>query len=176
MLWVDYAIVAVVCISALISLFRGFVREAISLLGWIVAFWVALTFMDLAAAPLAPYVEAPTLRLAAGFGILFLVVLLTTAVVNYLAGLLVDRSGLTGTDRVLGMAFGAARGALVVAGLVLLAGVTAMPQDPWWRESALIKHFEALAVEIRELLPSDIAQHLDYAPASLSEQATARPG
>lgn len=161
MLWIDYALLAVIGISMLVSLFRGFVREAISLLGLIVAVWVAITFMDEAAVYLEPYIEAPSLARGTAFVGLFLAVLVTTAVVNALAGLIVDKSGLSGTDRVLGMVFGAARGALVVAVLVLLAGTTSMPQDAWWRESALIKHFEVLALEIRRLLPSDTGFNLD---------------
>lgn len=169
MQWVDYAIIAVVGISVLVGLFRGFVREAISVLGWLVAFWVALTFMDVATEYLEPYIEATSLRRAAGFGVLFLAVLVITALTNALAGLLIDKTGLGGTDRGLGMVFGAARGVLVVAGLVLLAGVTAMPQDRWWRESVLIEHFEVLALEIRELLPSDISSHFDFAPPGLEK-------
>lgn len=162
MLWIDYAILGVVGISALISLFRGFIREAISLLGWIVAFWVALTFYGIVAELLAPYINTPSFRVAAAFLGLFFSVLIVTAVINFFAGMLIDKTGLGGTDRVLGMVFGAARGALIVGGLVLLAGMTAIPQDPWWRESALIRHFEVLALEIRKLLPPDIAPSFEY--------------
>ena len=161
MLWIDYAILAIVGISMLISLFRGFVREAISLLGLIVAIWVAITFMDEASVFVEPYIEAPSLARAACFIGLFLAVLVITALVNMFAGLVVDKSGLSGTDRVLGMVFGAVRGAIIVAVLVLLAGITSMPQDPWWRESALIRHFEILALEMRRLLPSDTGFNFD---------------
>ena len=161
MLWIDYVILAIIGISMLISLFRGFVREAISLLGLIVAVWVAITFTDEASVFVEPYIEAPSLARAACFIGLFLSVLVMTALVNMFAGLVVDKSGLSGTDRVLGMVFGAARGAIFVGVLVLLAGITSMPQDPWWRESALIKHFEILALEIRRLLPSDTGFSFD---------------
>ena len=45
MIWADYAILIIIGISALISIVRGFIREALSLLGWIVAIWVSVTFV-----------------------------------------------------------------------------------------------------------------------------------
>jgi len=162
MQWVDFSIIAIVGVSSLVSLFRGLVREAISLFGWVAAFWVASTFMEPVAGALAGYVEAPALRGPAGFVVLFVGVLLAVALVNVFAGYLVDKTGLGGTDRVLGMIFGAARGALLVAGLVLLAGVTSLPQDPWWRESVFLRHFEGLALQIRALLPREFRNELSY--------------
>ncbi|MFT5392536.1 MAG: membrane protein required for colicin V production [Gammaproteobacteria bacterium] len=170
--WADVAILAVLGLSALVSLFRGFVREAISLLGWIAAFWVALTFMEPVARVLDVYIEAPSLRAAAAFLGLFLGILMLTAVVNFVAGMLIDKTGLTGTDRVLGTVFGAARGALIIGGIVLLAGITAIPQDRWWRESLLIPHFETLALEIRKLLPADMVPRLEPNPPSPDGIAT----
>ena len=79
-----------------------------------------------------------------------------------IAGMIVDKTGMTGTDRVLGMVFGAARGVVITALLVLAAGMTPLPQDPWWRQSALVPQFERLAVTIRETLPPEIATQLDF--------------
>jgi membrane protein required for colicin V production len=83
------------------------------------------------------------------FTILFVVTLVITAILNRLAGQLVTRTGLSGTDRMIGMIFGIARGVVVVSVLVLLAGMTTMPQDPWWQESALIDVFHKLALWLR---------------------------
>jgi len=162
--WLDYAILAIVGISAVISLVRGFLKEAISLVGWILAFWVALGFAPvLAGVPvLAENVAAPSLRHAIAFLVLFTGVLLVTGVVNFIVGKVVEKTGLTGTDRTLGIVFGVARGAVIVAILVLGAGMTAMPRDPWWEASRLVGHFERFAVEIRGLLPPDVASHIDY--------------
>jgi len=164
MIWVDYIILATIAISALVSLMRGFVREAISLAGWILAFWLALSFMDEVAALIAGQISVPSLRLGLAFFVLFIVTLLLTAVVNYFAGLLVSKTGLSGTDRVLGMVFGAARGALIVGLLVLLAGLTALPRDRWWQQSVLIVHFQALALEVRSFLPAEIAGYFNFQP------------
>lgn len=159
---VDYAIAAIVGVSALISVFRGFLREAIALLGWIAAGWTALSFSEPVAGVLSRFVETPSVRMGVAFAALFVGVLLVTALVLVLVRLLVDSTGLTGTDRMLGVVFGAARGALIVGVLVLLAGLTSVPRDPWWRASALLPHFEQVALEIRELLPTALAEHLRY--------------
>ena len=162
MTWVDYAILAVIALSAIISIIRGFVREALSLAGWILAFWVALTFTRDLAAHLEGQISIPSARLAVAFFVLFFVTLLLTALVNYLAVQLVDKTGLSGTDRMLGVIFGVARGGVIVAILVLLAGLTALPQDPWWREAILLRHFQDLALWIRGFLPPDIASQIRY--------------
>ena len=75
---------------------------------------------------------------------------------------MVEKTGLSGTDRMLGIIFGIGRGAVIVSVLVLLAGLTPVPQDPWWSQSTFIPHFESLALKIQELLPPDIAQQLTY--------------
>lgn len=162
MTWVDYGIVGLVALSALVSLLRGFLREALSLAGWVMAFWVALTFTRELASALPASISVPSARLAVAFFALFLGTLLVAALVNFLAGQLVERTGLTGTDRLLGVAFGIARGAVIVAILVLLAGFTALPQDPWWRGSALLPHVQQMALWIRGFLPPDIAAQIRY--------------
>lgn len=162
LIWIDWVILGLIAISAIVSLFRGFVREAVSLAGWIAATWISLTFVDDASAHLVQHVSEPSARLVVAFLALFIGVLLLTGIAGALAGMIVDKTGMSGTDRVLGMVFGAARGAVIVALLVLAAGMTPMPQDSWWRESTLVSHFERLATTIRETLPPEIATKLDF--------------
>ncbi|MEJ2644160.1 MAG: CvpA family protein [Gammaproteobacteria bacterium] len=162
MTWVDYGILAVIGVSALVSLLRGFVREAFSLASWVAALWVALAFFEPLSGALVHWISIPSLRLGAAFAVLFLVVLLLGALIGYLAGQLVQKTGLTGTDRVLGMVFGLGRGMIIVAVLVLLAGLTAMPRDPWWSQSQLLPHFQHLALWLRGFLPADIAARINY--------------
>lgn len=157
--WADYAILGIIAISALVSVLRGFVREALSLAGWIAAFWVALSFSGSMAALLASTIGAPAVRQAVAFFVLLLGTLMVSAMANLLAARMVVTTGLTGTDRTLGIVFGMARGTVIVAVLVMLAGLTALPDDPWWKESILIRHFEALAAGARSLLPSDVTSY-----------------
>lgn len=163
MIWVDYVIIGIIALSAAISLVRGFVREAFSLAVWIIAFWVGWAFFRDLALHLEPYVSVPSVRLGIAFMILLVAALLLGGLINFLVGQVVDKTGLSGTDRLFGMVFGAARGALLVAILVLLAGLTPVPNDPWWQASALIGHFQQLAEWLQGLLPNDIAARFTYA-------------
>jgi len=162
MVWVDFAILIIVSLSALISVLRGFVREALSLVAWILAFWVAFTFHQNLASILAEYIETPSLQLISAFALLFVVTLIIAALINNLIGQLVKKTGLTGTDRMLGIIFGVARGAVIVAILVLMAGLTQIPQDPWWQESIFIVHFQKMAIWLQGFLPDDIAANFSY--------------
>lgn len=164
MIWIDYAILGVVGLSALISVVRGFIKEALSLLGWIAAIWIGLAFCEDLGALLADKISVPSVRIALAFFALFVATLFATGLIIYLVGLLVEKTGLSGTDRMLGVIFGVARGVIIVGILVLLAGLTPLPNDPWWRESILVPHFERLAIEIRGLLPADIAQYFEFRP------------
>lgn len=158
----DIVILVIIGISALLSLIRGFIKEALSLVTWIAAFWVSLAFTDRAADLLANWVSLPSARAALAFAGLFVTVLLLGGLVNYLIGQLVRKTGLSGTDRMLGMVFGVVRGAMVVAVLVLLAGLTAVPQDPWWQDSTLLPHFERIALWLRDFLPPDVAADVHF--------------
>jgi membrane protein required for colicin V production len=144
--WVDWGIIGIICISCLISLRRGFVKEALSLLTWIVAGVVAWMFGGALADHLVEFIEIPSLRVIAGCTILFVATLMLGALVNYLIGELVRVTGLSGTDRFLGMVFGAARGALLIVVLVGLVSLApAVEQDLWWQKSILIPHFLMVA-------------------------------
>ncbi|MFP4080175.1 MAG: CvpA family protein [Ectothiorhodospira sp.] len=172
MIWIDIAILAVITLSAVISLFRGFVKEAISLATWVLAFVLALS----QGAPLGELlplgVEDPTLQAVIGFAILFVLALIAGGVVNVLAGQLVKRTGLSGTDRSIGMVFGLARGVAIVAVLVLLAGLTVMPEEPWWEASRFLPQFERLALWLRDLLPPDLAENFVFGMPPVPESSS----
>lgn len=162
MIWVDYAIVGIIGISALISLWRGFIKEVLSLAAWVAAFIVARTFTDGMASLLEPHVGVPSARMVLAFGILFVLTLLAGGIINFAIGKLVSSTGLSGTDKLLGILFGVARGVLVVSILVLVAGLTPVPKDPWWRESVLLGHFQSVALWIRGFLPAEFASRIAY--------------
>jgi membrane protein required for colicin V production len=162
MLWIDILIIAIIAISAVISLVRGFVQEAFSLATWIAAFAVAWFFFRPLAGQLEHLINVPSIRLGVAYCIILLVVLVLGAIVNRLMKSLVESTGLSGTDRLIGIFFGIARGAVVVAILVLLAGLSPFPDDVWWQESRLIPYFEEMAVWLKGFLPEDIAMHFSY--------------
>ena len=161
--WIDIVILALIALSAILSLFRGFVREAVALATWLIALWVAMAFFEDLAQILAQWISTPSAQKITAFAVLFICVLLLGAIINFLAGKLVDKTGLTGTDKMLGIVFGVARGGVIVAILVLLAGLTPFPQDPWWQDSEFLGYFEDFAVWMRSYLPSEIADNINYA-------------
>ena len=162
MLWVDYLIIGIILISAAISIVRGFIKEVLSLVIWVLAFWVGLTFANNLATLLIDYVDNPSIRIFSAFFALFAVTLILGALVNHLISELVEKTGLSGTDRALGVIFGILRGVAIVTVLVLLAGVTPMPQDDWWQNSLLIEHFQKLAIWLQNFLPQGIAENINF--------------
>lgn len=143
--WVDALILGVLVISALISLSRGFIKEALSLVTWIVAGIIAWMFGGSLGHHFEPYIDTPSVRVIAACAVLFLATLLIGALVNFLLAQLVRATGLTGTDRFLGMVFGAARGLLLVVVVVGLLSLAPVQQDIWWKQSTLIPHFLLIA-------------------------------
>lgn len=160
--WLDIAILSTIAISTLISLFRGFIREAFSLAVWVLAFWVSWTFFRELALNMENMIATPSVRLGVAFTALMLLSLMLGGLLNYLLIQLVAKTGLSGSDRFIGMIFGAARGVLVIAVLVLVAGLTPFPADPWWQESMLVPYFQELALWLQSLLPPDIAEKFQF--------------
>ncbi|MGP3792529.1 CvpA family protein [Pseudomonas sp. B392_1p] len=156
--WVDWSIIAVIAVSGLISLKRGFVKEALSLLIWIVAGVIAWMFGGALAEHLVDFIETPSARVIAACVILFVATLLVGALINFLVGELVRVTGLSGTDRLLGMVFGAARGGLLVVVLVGLLSLAPVQQDNWWRESSLLPHFLMVADWSKNLILNTVGQ------------------
>ena len=166
LIWVDLIVLGVIGLSALISLWRGFLREVLSLAAWVAAFVIAFLFVDKGAALLTPYVSVPSVRMILAFGGLFLITLFIGGLVNLLIAILVKHTGLSGTDRMLGIIFGVLRGIVIITVLVLLAGLTPIPQDPWWQQSLFLHHFQSLAVWLQNFLPAEFVDHITYSSAS----------
>ncbi len=140
--WVDWAIVIVLTLSSVISLARGFIKEALSLVIWIVALVAANAFSHRLEILLTNAISTPSLRAMTAFLIVFIGVLLIGALLNYCIGLIVKATGLSGTDRLLGMLFGFARGLLIVMLLLIyVPNYVPVKNDPWFNQSTLIPYF-----------------------------------
>jgi membrane protein required for colicin V production len=141
--WADWLILAILAISSLISLKRGFVKEAMSLAIWLLAFVLAIWLSPRLAPMLASLLDAVSLRQIAAFGIIFIATLITGSAVNYLLSTLIKATGLSGTDRMLGILFGLVRGLIIVMVAALyLPKLIAVNQDVWWQQSALLPYFQ----------------------------------
>jgi membrane protein required for colicin V production len=135
--WVDWVIVSVIGLSTLLSLLRGFVKEALSLAAWVLAFFVATAFSAQVSLLLEQSIENDGLRYAVSYGILFVASLMLGSLVNNLVRQLVKMTGLGGLDRVLGTVFGFARGLIIVVVLVYIAQAI-VPEEELEQESLLL--------------------------------------
>ncbi|GAK87086.1 colicin V production protein [Vibrio ponticus] len=142
--WLDIVILSVIALSALISLIRGFAKEALSLVIWFGAFFVASQYYT----RLAVYftkIEDEMFRNGAAIAALFVATLIVGALVNYVIGQLIQKTGLSGTDRVLGIVFGGLRGVLIVAAVLFFIDTfTTLDQSEWWTSSQLVPHFKLI--------------------------------
>lgn len=166
--WTDGVILGILGLSVLIGLWRGLVAELLSLVTWIAAFWVALTFGPVLSTHLEHTISLPLARNGVAYGICFFGVLLMGAVVRFVMRKLIWSSGLTGIDRLFGVVFGFVRGALVVTLVVLLVGLTALTRERWWQQSVLLPQFQMAAAWLGQNVPASVGDHLR--PAALMEQ------
>lgn len=155
--WADLAILSVLLVSSLISIKRGFIKEALSLAGWAAAFVVAMLFHSSLATLFSNFIESPSVREMLAFGVLFAATLVVAAMANYLIGELVRMTGLAGTDRMFGMVFGLLRGIILVLAVVLLVpALIPIDQEAWWEQSSLIPHFLSMEQWSRQIAGSAI--------------------
>lgn len=142
--WIDFTILGVVALSTLISLVRGFVKEAISLVIWIAAFLVASRFYS-HLSPFLTQITDSAIKNGVAIAILFVATLIVGALVNYVISVLVEKTGLTGTDRVLGAVFGFIRGGLIVAAVLFFVDAfTPLSSASAWQASLLIPEFRVV--------------------------------
>ena len=158
----DYLVLFVLIASVVISTLRGLVKEILSLLGWVVAFVVANAY-GAALAPLLPEViPGATARLIVAFIALFLGVRILMGLLTLAIGAVVEATGLSLADRGLGGLFGLARGIVIVLAGVILCGMTAIPQQAFWRDALLSPIAESGARTVKPFLPAALAQHVNY--------------
>jgi membrane protein required for colicin V production len=158
----DLIAVVVVAISVGFSIWRGFVREVLALLSWILAFWLAKLFAAVVAGWLPSSWSHQGLRIAIGFVAVMLVSVLVLSLISMLIVHLVKAAGLTASDRMLGAVFGLLRGVFIVVILVLLGGMTSEPREPYWRHALLSRPLEKMALWVKPWLPEDIARRVSF--------------
>jgi len=171
--WFDLTILAILTLSVVVSLFRGLIREVLSLLIWIGAFWLAWTFVDNGANWLESFIELPSARHLIAFVALFLAALIVGGMINYLVGKMITKTGLGSTDRFFGMFFGLARGLVAITAVVLFLQATPFSQDPWWDESKLQPHFSKLAEWVKAKMPEDMATYFSFIDADKLKETLA---
>ncbi|HEU0234480.1 MAG TPA: CvpA family protein [Gallionella sp.] len=156
----DFAVMAILLVSLLFGLWRGLVYEVLSLMGWPVAFVLSKLFAG-NVAPMMPGAQE-TIRITLAYAVVFVAALIVWGLLAWLLSRLVKAVGLGWLDRVLGGLFGVLRGGLVILVLVWLAGMTAVPEQPFWRAAQMSKTAEDAALLTKVWLPDNIAQRVRY--------------
>lgn len=158
----DWIIALILTASVILGLLRGFVAEVFSLGSWILAF-LAAKFGAASVSPMLPMdVQSEGMRNIVGFVIVFLVVMIIVMLLGRLIKGAVGAVGLGGADKAVGGVFGLVRGVLVLIGLTLVAGLTALPQTDFWKNTLSSRVLEKLAMEATPLLPAKVAEHIHF--------------
>jgi membrane protein required for colicin V production len=161
MTWFDYAVLSVLGVSLLWSLLHGFVRELVSVLGWVAAFVLATAFTQVVARMLPESLGSFLAGLIA-----FLVIFVGTWLLSGLIGLILSKAakaaGLGWADRLLGGLFGLVRGAVIVLVAVMLGGLTPLPREPFWRDAVFSGPLESAVVLVKQALPDGLAERMRF--------------
>lgn len=158
----DYVVLGIIFISILVSIMRGFVREILSIAGWVVAFMVASSFAGYFEPMLPASVTGGSLRILVAFIVVFISVLLVMMLVTMMLSAVIKSVGLGFIDRLLGAFFGFLRGFIVVMILVLIAGLTGLPKQPFWQQALLNRPLEEAATKAATWLPNEISSRISY--------------
>ncbi len=165
----DHLFAVILLVSGILGCIRGFIREAIALLSWLVALWVAWHFAYLVDPLLGGALATPGVREWAGRAIVLLLVLLVGAAIGSIVSYYAHRaSGLAVTDRLVGAVFGLMRGVIIV-GLIVIGGrAVDLDLEPWWSKTK--------SMPIAEAVANWLENYAEPAAAELYEKAKETPG
>lgn len=156
--WVDLAIIAVIALSVLTGLFRGFVKELVALCVWVLAIWLGMHYSQSLDPWLKSYIQEESARTAVAFIIILFGTLFVGGVINAILSFILKRAGLSGTDRTLGMGFGFIRGVFIVALLMVAVRMTSLPYEQYSKDSKLYARFDPVVAYLYAHLPEFIKQ------------------
>lgn len=160
LVWVDWVLLAVLVVSVVVGLLRGFTFELMSLAGWVVAYFAAQWALPYVAPQIPVGTSGSALNLGASFAICFFVVLIVWSLLTKLLSLIVRATPLTVPDRVLGAAFGLLRGSVLLLAAATLVTLTPVAQSASWQASIGARWLGDTMQVIKPLLPPIVAQWL----------------
>lgn len=162
MTYFDYAVIAIIGLSVLVSMMRGAVKEMLAILGWIAAFYVAKAYSPLLATFLPEGIPTEALKTLIAFVILLIAVLFLNGLLTMAISGVISKVGLGWVNRFLGMLFGFAKGLLISCVLVLLAGLTSLPKEQMWTDAVLSEPLEMLVKSALPWLPESVSKHVKF--------------
>ncbi|MFK8053105.1 MAG: CvpA family protein [Woeseiaceae bacterium] len=181
----DWLFIVILAISMVVGVFRGFIKEAISVGALVIAVWAAFHFAPAGESLLAEWLDSPALRVWAARIAIFALVLMLGGLIGWLISRFANQVGMSGADRLLGMLFGLVRGAIMTGLVVIIGPYLSLDKDTWWSESKLLPYatrvadsisilapraYDYLREEIRDTVPPPATEPAD-SPAALDESA-----
>lgn len=158
----DYVILAIIALSGVLGLFRGLIKELMSLIAYVAAASAAVWWGPQASHWLEGWIANPLVRSAAAYICIFILALLGVGLINMMLSAMIERTGLSTADHGFGMLFGLGRGVVIVVVLITVAGYTQVHTESWWQASSLVKTTIDFIISIKSHLPPDIASWLPY--------------
>lgn len=158
----DYFVLGVLAVSVLIGVWRGLVREVLSIASWAAALWATKAFGMMGAQAMSHLFNDEMVQLAVGYVLVFVGTLMLCGGITALIRLAVTAVGLSFADRVLGAVFGCGRALMFLLVVTVIAGLTSIPQKPWWQEAKFSAPLETFALATRPWLPAQLAQQIRY--------------
>ena len=158
----DYVVITIVAASVLLGLWRGVVGEILALVAWVLAFFAAKYFGTDVARFVFTGISDPALRIVAAWVAVFVAVLLLMALLRLAVHGLLKALGLSLTDRLLGLFFGAARGLVIVLVLVAVGGMTMAPKERWWSEAVFSAPLETAVLAGKPWLPPEVSKRIRF--------------
>lgn len=156
----DGLLLTVLLLSVLLGAWRGLVYEVLSVASWVAAFVLAQGYADEAALMLPQNSLSPPLRLAVGFLVVFIAVAFAGGLLAWLVKKLVASVGLRPVDRVLGSAFGLARGVVMLLAFAVVVSMSPMRDAAWWEDSVVADALVSTLHAIKPLLPEPVARYI----------------
>ena len=160
----DIGIAVIIIISVFIGIWRGFIREALSLATWGTAGFLAWVFAGPVSVVFEKDVTQPHLQMMAAFVLIFLVVYVAGSIITFVIHKVITKKPFFKlTNQVLGATMGAIRGFVIVVFAFMLAGMSlSIPKSNWWQSSQFATFFETVSLKMVDILPQDIARHIHY--------------
>lgn len=152
--WIDYVIIGVIVLSALTGFVRGFIKEIIALGVWVAAVWVAFMYAKPVAVWLGAYIQDRSIQVILAYVVLIIGTIVVGGLLNAMLSFILHHSGLSGTDRLLGVAFGAVRGIFVIALIMVVVKLSAFPEDEYRKKSCLYSYFDPLVNWMYQYTPN----------------------
>ena len=158
----DFTAIGIVVASLVIGLWRGVIGEIVALVAWVLAFFAAKFWGVEVARVVFAGIDDPVVRIVVAWVSVFVAVLLLMSLLRLALRSLLKALGLSLTDRLLGVIFGAARGLLIVLVLVAAGGMTSAPKEKWWSEAQFAAPLETAVLACKPWLPPEVAKRIRF--------------